>query len=319
MSLFLPPEILDLIVDHLHDEPTTLRECCLVSKSWIPRTRAHIFDHVELSLTRPALKRWTQTFPDPSNSPARYTRSLHLSNLRTITVEIPDVLPQIRSFDHIVELTVVTDVGDFFTQLRGLSPNLKYLHISHGVAPLSDVLDFICSFPLLEDLVLHYLTTNGNTDGWDALPTSPKFTGSFRWSCSDRDIVHKLLGLPGGLHLSKIVAFCSVRDSGVLYELVSKCSDTLESLGVELYQGAFFISSVTTQCLIAPHSCKQICVAAFAQPLRGQKAQGCGISIARTASQVDRHNAPNCYIRKPSADHHPPCSKFLFRRSPRPN
>ena len=38
MSCPLPPEILDLIVDHLCVEQTTLNACPLVSKLWIPRT-----------------------------------------------------------------------------------------------------------------------------------------------------------------------------------------------------------------------------------------------------------------------------------------
>ena len=47
MSCTLPPEILDLIIDHLHDEPATLKTCCVVSKSWVPRTRKHLFALVE--------------------------------------------------------------------------------------------------------------------------------------------------------------------------------------------------------------------------------------------------------------------------------
>ena len=238
MSLFLPQEILDHIVDHLHGEPATLRAICLVSKSWIPRTRIHLFHSVEFRLSGPTLESWMQTFPDTSNSPARYTRRLHLSNIKAAIDKSLDVLPQIHSFNHIMELTVGIDIHHF-TQLRGLSPNLKYLHIFHCVAQLLDVLDFICSFPLLEDLVLHYLTTEGNTDSRDGLPTSPKFTGSFRWSCSDRGIVRGLLGLPGGLHFSKIVVFRSVGDFDLINELVSKCSDTLESLCIEFYLGAF--------------------------------------------------------------------------------
>jgi len=39
----LPPEILDYIVDFLHDNQNALKRCCLVSKSWIPRTRKHLF------------------------------------------------------------------------------------------------------------------------------------------------------------------------------------------------------------------------------------------------------------------------------------
>lgn len=31
----LPPKMLDLIVDHLHNKRETLRQCCLISKSWV--------------------------------------------------------------------------------------------------------------------------------------------------------------------------------------------------------------------------------------------------------------------------------------------
>ncbi|KAF9789288.1 hypothetical protein BJ322DRAFT_975360, partial [Thelephora terrestris] len=44
----LPQEITDYILDLLHDEPKTLRQCCLVSRSWTPRTRKHIFGTVRL-------------------------------------------------------------------------------------------------------------------------------------------------------------------------------------------------------------------------------------------------------------------------------
>ncbi|KAF9643160.1 hypothetical protein BDM02DRAFT_3081141, partial [Thelephora ganbajun] len=43
----LPPEILDYIIDLLHDKPETLKQCCLVSKSWVSRTRKHLFADIE--------------------------------------------------------------------------------------------------------------------------------------------------------------------------------------------------------------------------------------------------------------------------------
>ena len=39
----LPAEMLDHVVDHLHDARDALRNCCLVSKSWVPRARKHLF------------------------------------------------------------------------------------------------------------------------------------------------------------------------------------------------------------------------------------------------------------------------------------
>ncbi|KAF9789295.1 hypothetical protein BJ322DRAFT_1000309, partial [Thelephora terrestris] len=45
---FIPPEICDHIVDFLHDDPKTLKQCCLCSRSWVPRTRKHLFAVVRL-------------------------------------------------------------------------------------------------------------------------------------------------------------------------------------------------------------------------------------------------------------------------------
>ena len=39
----LLPELLDHIVDFLHDSSDALKSCCLVSKLWAPRTRMHLF------------------------------------------------------------------------------------------------------------------------------------------------------------------------------------------------------------------------------------------------------------------------------------
>ena len=258
MSSFFPPEILDLIVDHLHDEQTTLRACCLVSKSWVPRTRIHLFNCVSFSSSGPTLKSWMQTFPDPSNSPTRYTRILHLSDFKAVTVAISDARPWVQSFNHIVDLRVVTiglnDPHISFNQLRRLSPTLKSLQLFCSFAPLPEILDCVCSFPLLEDLSLCSVIprVQENVTKWNAPPTSPKFTGSLFISCKNRDIARELLALPGGLHFSKLTVVCPIGDGNLSKELVSACSDTLKSLTVDFYRGAFSLLSVADQYLISP-------------------------------------------------------------------
>ena len=51
----LPVETLDDVVDLLQGEERALRNCCLVSKPWSPRTREHLFANIrfytEASLT----------------------------------------------------------------------------------------------------------------------------------------------------------------------------------------------------------------------------------------------------------------------------
>ena len=76
-NLGLPTELLDKIFDLLHDDTDTLKRCCLVSKSWIPPTRKRLFAEVEFF--SPKIRQaWKNTFPDPSTSPACYTKSLQV-------------------------------------------------------------------------------------------------------------------------------------------------------------------------------------------------------------------------------------------------
>ena len=262
MSSSLPPipDILDLIVDHLHDQPTTLKTCCLVSKSWVPRTRRHLFALVRFKSGPSDLESWMKAFPDPSNSPAHHTRSLQLSGSKAVAAAISDAYPWVQSFDRIVDLLVLTLDGDdrhiSFTRLHGLSPTLKSLHIYYLLIPPPEILNFICSFPLLEDLSLfstQFLVVK-NTDEWDAPPTSPKFTGTLILSDNDPRVTRKLLDLPGGLRFSKVSALCPHRDGDLTTRLVSMCSGTLESLRIGFDGGTFSMTFAVDWHLIATHS-----------------------------------------------------------------
>jgi hypothetical protein len=56
--------MLDNVIDCLHDTRDALKNCCLVSKSWIPRTRKHLFATIAFTTTK-RLQSWEETFPDP--------------------------------------------------------------------------------------------------------------------------------------------------------------------------------------------------------------------------------------------------------------
>lgn len=44
----LANELTDMVIDNLHDDPTTLLSCALVSRSWYPSSRAHFFENITL-------------------------------------------------------------------------------------------------------------------------------------------------------------------------------------------------------------------------------------------------------------------------------
>ena len=265
MSSPLPPEILDLIVDFLHNKPRALEACCLVSKSWVHRTRKHLFARVLFCFTF-CFERWKKTFPDPSNSPARYTRYLSIHRPQVVTSMGADGSGWTRSFSGVVQLYV--DIGRqsdtvSLIPLRGLSPALKSLHLAYGSpASSSEIFGFVCSFPLLEDLALISFDDNSEFDKWDIPSTLPKLTGHLHLSVNDRirPVVRQLSELPGGLHFSKISVWCLEEDVESITDLVSMCSETLETLIIyhhNLCEG-FIFALVVGQYLTATVLCSRV-------------------------------------------------------------
>jgi len=238
----LPPEMLDIIVDFLHDEPGALKACCLASKSWVHRTRQYLFAHVKF-FVKSHTNIWEKTFPDPSNSPARYTRSLTISRPQLVPSVGRDAGSWIRTFSRIVRLQVsVHGCGSggkaSFVPLLGLSPVLKSLHLTYGSSvSYSEIFGLVCSFPLLEDLALVSSGNNSNDDRWSIPSTSPKFTGclDLRTIRGIRPAVRRLLELPSGLRFSKISVTLADRGVESTMDLVLKCSGTLESLSICYY------------------------------------------------------------------------------------
>lgn len=234
----LPPEILDFIVSHLRGEKPVLRECCLVSKSWIPRTRRFLFASVCFDSDREFVQSWMKAFPDPSNSPAHHVYNLWIWNDGAIAATSAEARPWIRSFDRVQHLIVGTPGWEdtrtvSLVQLHGISSTLRALHLSYSFIPPSEVLSMVCSFPLLEDLSLHPELTGGSIDGWDVPMTSPKLTGCLSLRDEIRGIARGLLDLPDGLHFTKIMTWCPAGNAELIMELVSRCSHTLESLYVD--------------------------------------------------------------------------------------
>ena len=258
MSCSLPPEILDLIAEHLRDEPATLKTCCVIDKSWVPRTRRHLFAHVEFRGLDLHVERWKKTFPDPSNSPAHYTRSLAIVGFPVVTAADTNTGGWIHTFHNVVHLRFeclrwedhLTSLVPFY----GLSPTVRSLRIT---SIFSGVFDFVCSFPFLEDLALVFYGPERGVDGWNAPSASPKLTGSLDLRMAmrgTRSTIRRLLDLPNGLYSTKVTMSCLSGDFESATDLVSACSGTLESLTVVNWVvGAFPSASMVGQYLTVPY------------------------------------------------------------------
>ena len=246
-SPHFPGETLDYIIDLLHDEPETLKECCLVAKSWVPRTRKHLFADIRFR-SATDLKSWKKTFPDPSNSPAYHTHILTVDCIQVVTTADAEPGGWIPTFSRVVRLGLndPTTLGYLKTTLdlfHKVLPTLKSLRIGFVFLPCPHIFDLVHYSPLLEDLAVSgYGPSFGNNGVPDETPTvgpptSPAFTGSL-----DLNIfggvgavyaARRLLALPNGLHFRKFAfSWSSKEDLEWMLELVARCSNTLECLDV---------------------------------------------------------------------------------------
>ena len=242
---YLPPEILDHVFDFLHDESETLKGCCVVSKSWVPRTRRHLFAEIKFNWARD-LALWEKTFPDVANSPAYYTRTLLVGFTQLRRASLVEDGGWIRAFSRVESLGVDNGGAAYIEACRvslapchKFSPTLKSLRVGPILLPYPGFFDFICSFPLLEDLKLtgrdDPRVEDSNPHGPQAVApsTSPVFTGSLDFQvCGGAGrTVRRLLELPNGLHFRKLVLSWD-QDLRWIAELVVMCSHTLESLAI---------------------------------------------------------------------------------------
>ena len=136
----LPQEIADYIVDLLHDEPETLKRCCLVSKSWISRVRRHLFYEIRID-SRADLAAWKRVFPDPANSPGYYTRSLRITSVDVTAADFEEG-GWFRAFSNVVRLKACDCTGnlsslpfDYFSNLSAQIPGPFGYRFSPSSAP----------------------------------------------------------------------------------------------------------------------------------------------------------------------------------------
>ena len=246
----LPQEILDHIVDLLHDHPEALRQCCLVSRSWVPRTRQHLFAEINF-LTVNHFKSWKETFPDPANSPGHYAHTMRVYCDLASTGEGNWT----QSFSRVERLTVGPASGVVNAPLipfYKFSASLKSLHVVCSTISHSHILHLVRFLPLLEDLTL----IGYPPISWDGLPstlpsTSPAFTGTLEIvPLRGRvNVVRQLLDLPNGLHFRNLIlTWCEEEDSRWMDDLVAGCSSTLECFDVCHSRFGQFVLAIRQAC-----------------------------------------------------------------------
>jgi len=252
----LLPEILDCAVDLLYNEPETLKTCCLVSKSWVPRTRRHLFADIKFR-SAGDLRLWKKTFPDVANSPAYHTRTLFIGCPAFVVAADTEEGGWLRPFSGVTSLdvdngkwlisTLSTPLVSFFK----FASTFKSLSISPILLPCPELFNFIRSSPQLEDLSLMGDDKSlGNDDNQNrsqpvVSSTSPPLTGTLSLTIFGGmgGTVRHLLDLQSDLQFRELkFVWDRKEDLRWITKLVEECSHTLESLYVACILGGTSVS-----------------------------------------------------------------------------
>ena len=238
----LPAELLDRVINLVRvDSERSFKNCCLVSKSWIPHVRRYLFEAVVFDSPE-KLRLWTDAFPDPSSSPAYHVKKL--------TVKCPQAIDDtdkgfISTFRNVVDFTLYvrnTHAG-VATCFHGFSTSVKILCVDADVLSASRIVNLACSFPRLENLSV-FTSQQEGVDEFAGQPTSsPPFTGklSIRTKAGMDALIPRLLSVQGGLHFRTVaVVWYKEGDSGLTTSLVESCRSALKHLKVDsAFEGTY--------------------------------------------------------------------------------
>ena len=233
----IPLDIVDEILNHLAAGVFLgrLRACALVSKSWIPSCRQHLFHTVRFDSK--TVGRWLKTFPVPEQSPAHYVRDLH------IWAERYGWAPE-NFFEHTPRFINVRSIrisglekdSVYWIPLRWRLPEcITSLTIDSNEVTLLEIRDIMARLPNLDNLELPGPLFPADRTELLGIGTvlRGRFGGRLRLRnvCYDsKDIVNMLLEIPTGLRFTEIGVDCARQCLPSVVTLVESCCQTIAKL-----------------------------------------------------------------------------------------
>ena len=249
----LPPELIALVVDTLHDDRAALRACALASSIFLPHCRAHLFERVELRsfgdpyhgchLPENVHTMRTCISSDPDNV-LSYTRNLSmLLGPMNEPQHLEGIYDYLMAFQNVRELQTrlfathfvgrgPTLLSRYFSHFQ---PTLRRLHLKTCLKNPKDLITFIAFFPLLEEVSIdatlpfpHPLPNNNPEFDPDLL--SP-LKGSLRLRRFQREngFMMELAKVRVQYHTLSI---CGITVWTGIQELIIACAPTLRVLSI---------------------------------------------------------------------------------------
>jgi len=245
MSLpYLPQEIKDQVIDLLHDDDETLRNCALVSRSWLRQSQKYLFAEVQICYH--LLMKWCRNIAPGEDGLSSFTRKLYVSHRSPR--EFETVMPHLDSFKRVESLVIFDyDCMDLDNEpYLPIAPDKYYGHFGESLRSLQllypseslgALLPLIYLFPHLDSLTIEGLMAAGDEHPAPPSPSSSSptaFKGKLHLRLlagNDMHILSKLAKYP--LQYDYVSINGSSRELGVHFNnLISACSRTLKTLDI---------------------------------------------------------------------------------------
>ena len=236
-----PQEVTDKILAHLAADSDlgSLRSCTLVSKSWIPLCRQHLFHTV--TFTWLSIEGWLETFPVPEESPAHLVRCLG------IQLGLSDNEPE-KVFEHSpwftnVERVIISARHGWPLHIRPhwrLPQSTTSLTLNVDVITLAGIMSIMTGLPNLDNLSLSgTFLLNRFLSLEDGMDPRGRFGGRLRLigGLAEETLMETLLEIPTGLRFTEVEIRCTRNVLLPTVSLVEGCSKTLVKLSytISLY------------------------------------------------------------------------------------
>jgi hypothetical protein len=146
----LPPELHDVVIDHLHSHKSSLAACSLVCKAWVPSSRLHLFEYV---FVRPhEINSFLALLTSPLCTMATSVRQISLSKTDNVLLAVRRLAVALTKVQHLALSNSPFDPDYFGAQaFKGLS---RLTLMSMRFSSISQLFDALCSLPRLEGLTI---------------------------------------------------------------------------------------------------------------------------------------------------------------------
>ena len=231
----LPQELLDEIMGYLADDYASLRRCSMAAGIFVPSCRRYLFRRVVFRSHN--LPTWKSTFPDPSTTPATYTREIRIHLAPDTPTKLAEYMPY---FSNVRDLTLIggrCETHEWVSNIGRLPASIRSLTMKFVSVTNAQVLGIMGQLPNLDDFSLFTFKGSGFPDGAGEILRG-RYGGKLELLLMDdfhASVVRSLLQAPEGLGFKSVKAFCNAGDDFSVYaDLVAACQETLTNLDISV-------------------------------------------------------------------------------------